>query len=239
VSGVVAPHAPQFIEHLERELKFVVPVTRADIMRRWIHMVCRPDEQFPEADVWTVYYDTPACRSLDEKLNSDYLKTKVRARWYTTPRETGEGHAFVEVKLRVGSRRDKVRVALPMPAGVLAGRDLTDPVFQQIPRLLAAKGLVLGASWQPMLMLRYRRVRFTEPISGTRVNFDRDIAAVRVNHRYLFASHYGPLPLAVVEIKGFVDTLPARLQPLLRLGARKQSFCKYVAVYLQVRRIAV
>lgn len=237
--GPAATPAARFMDDLERELKFVVPMPRAGIVRRWLQAVCRPDTQFPDNDVWTVYYDTPGFRSLDEKLNSDYLKTKVRARWYATPGGLGEGQAFVEAKYRVGSRRDKARIVLEMPAGGLAGRGLEDPVFEAVPRLLATKGLVLGAAWQPMLLLRYRRMRFIEPASGTRVNFDTAITAVRVNHRHLFASHYGPLPLGVVEIKGSVDTLPGRLQPLLRLGVRKVSFCKYAAAYLQVRRHAI
>jgi hypothetical protein len=223
-------------EDLERELKFVLPAARVDPVRRWLAILCRPDERYPDADVWTVYYDTPGLTSLDEKLNSDYLKTKIRVRWYAPPGGSAAGPVFVEAKRRVGNRRDKVRVRLPMPAEELAGRALDDPAFQGLPARLAEQGVVLRADWQPMLALRYRRRRFVEPLSGARISLDSDIAAVRVNHRFLYARHLGPLPVAVLEVKGQAEELPGPLRALLPLGLRKQSMSKYATLVLQLRR---
>ena len=67
----------------ERELKFTFPDARAHVVRRWLESTCRRDPEFPAAIVWTVYYDTPALVSLGEKINSDFLKRKMRVRWYT------------------------------------------------------------------------------------------------------------------------------------------------------------
>jgi hypothetical protein len=228
--------ASPLVEDLERELKFVLPASRVDPARRWLEMLCRRDEQYPDADVWTVYYDTPGFASLDEKLNSDYLKTKIRVRWYAAPGGRGEGAVFVEAKRRVGNRRDKVRVRLPFPADVIADRALDDPAFTGLPDRLAVKGIVLSADWQPMLALRYRRQRFVEPLTGARISLDSDIAAVRVNHRFLYMRHAGPLPLAVLEVKGHADELPGPLRALLQFGLRKQSLSKYATLVLQLRR---
>jgi hypothetical protein len=237
VSAPVTSSPCRRVEDLDRELKYVLPLSRAVLACRWLDAVCRRDSQFPEADVWTVYFDTADQSSLEEKLNSDYLKTKVRVRWYAAPGQTGEGPVFVEAKFRVGSRRDKVRLPLGIPAGVLAGLDFHDPVFQEARRLLATVGLILNPRWQPTLLLRYRRVRLTESFSGTRVNLDGNITVLRVNHRHLFPSHRRPLPVAVVEVKGQSDDLPVRLRSLLRLGARKQAFSKYAAAYPHVQKI--
>ncbi len=228
--------APPSVEDLERELKFVLPASRVDPARRWLAMLCRRDAEYPDADVWTVYYDTPGFASLDEKLNSDYLKTKIRVRWYAAPGGPGEGAVFVEAKRRVGNRRDKVRVRLPITAEVIAGRALDDPLFAGLPHRLAETGVVLRSDWQPMLALRYRRRRFIEPLTGTRISLDSDIAAVRVNHRFLFSRHLGPLPIAVMEVKGHADELPGTLHPLLQFGLRKQSLSKYATLVLQLRR---
>lgn len=217
----------------------MLPATRADVARRWLQTTCVPDRQYADASVWTIYYDTAGFLSLDEKLNSDYLKTKVRLRWYGTPEGIPQGSVFIEAKLRVGTRRDKVRVRLDVPAEHLAGKALTDPLLQTVPRLLLDHGIVLGPGWVPMLALRYRRSRFVDSASGTRINFDRDINAVAVNHRYLFACNTGPLPLALVETKGLVDGLPPRLHPLVRLGARKTTFSKYSALVMHLRRTIV
>jgi hypothetical protein len=228
--------APPLVEDLERELKFAVPIERADHVRHWLESLCRPDAQHPDADVWTIYYDTPALASLDEKLNSDYLKMKVRVRWYSPPGGVARGPAFIEIKRRVGNRREKTRLVLPMSAAELAGRALDDKVFAALPRLLAPTGTVLDASWQPMLALRYRRRRYVEVMSGARISFDTDIRATALNHRYLVARAEGPLRIAVVEVKGLSDVLPARLRPLIALGIRKQSLSKYAVLGLHVAR---
>ena len=67
----------------ERELKYTLPAGRADFTRRRLEALCRRDPQYPAALVWTIYYDTSAMMSLGEKLNSDYLKRKIRVRWYS------------------------------------------------------------------------------------------------------------------------------------------------------------
>jgi hypothetical protein len=98
------------------------------------------------------------------------------------------------------------------------------------------RGVMLGPTWHPMLALRYRRRRFLEPMSHTRISVDTEIQCVGVNERYLFSRNQGPLSVAVVEVKGFADALPPRLSPLLAFGARKQSMSKYAAVLMQCRR---
>ena len=112
------PDRAEAVEHLSEddrlaaatfEAKFVAERWRAESARRWLQMVCRPDPDFPEATVYTVYYDTPGLRCLHEKLNGDYLKSKVRLRWYRVGERAGDT-AFLEVKMRLGSRREKVRV---------------------------------------------------------------------------------------------------------------------------------
>jgi SPX domain protein involved in polyphosphate accumulation len=199
-------------------------------------MLCRPDPHYPDADVWTVYYDSRGFASLDEKLNSDYLKTKIRVRWYAPPGGTPEGAVFLEAKHRIGTRRDKVRVRLPERAESLASRRLDDACFESLPDRLAAHGVLVGADWHPMLMLRYRRRRFVDPLTGLRVSLDSDITAIAVNHRFMFTRHQGPLPVAVLEVKGLTDALPGHLRPLITLGLRKESMSKYAALLLQLSR---
>ena len=231
-----APPSSPLVDDLERELKFVFPATRVDIAARLLGTLAKPDTQYPDADVWTIYYDSHGFDSLDEKLNSDYLKTKIRVRWYAPPGGTGYGPVFLEAKHRVGNRRDKVRVPLPMAAETLVSLRLNDPVFESLPERLASKGILLGPGWHPMLALRYRRRRFVDVSTGTRVSLDSGITAVSVNHRHLFARDLGPLPVAVVEVKGLADVLPGHLRPLIALGLRKHSMSKYAALLLQLSR---
>jgi hypothetical protein len=220
----------------ERELKFTLPAGRVHVVRRRLENLCRRDREFPAAIVWTIYYDTPALVSLAEKLNSDYLKRKIRVRWYSDLEGRVSGPAFVEAKLRVGTRRSKERARLPYPAEELARWDLQDPRLLSFPLMLRDKGILGQDSWQPMMLLRYRRDRFIEPLSSSRVSLDADISAVAVNHRFVSATDLSPLSTAVLEVKGASDELPIALRSVLPLGLHKRSFSKFLVVYAHMTR---
>jgi len=220
----------------DRELKFSLPAGRLSPARRWLQTVCRPDRDHPRALVSTIYYDTPDLRSLGEKINSDYLKLKVRLRWYSDLEGTPSGPAFVEAKFREGTLRGKVRVPLSVAADVVAGWALHDPRLRSLPLLLRPHGITLRGAWQPMLLLRYRRDRFVDPTSRARISLDAEIAAVAANRRFVAIFDGTPLGTGVLEVKGGAEQLPMALRSLLRLGARQGAFSKYAAVFRQVTR---
>jgi SPX domain protein involved in polyphosphate accumulation len=205
-------------------------------VRRRLESTCRRDRDFPAAIVWTVYYDTPALVSLGEKINSDFLKRKIRVRWYSDLDGVVSGPAFVEAKLRVGTRRLKMRERLPLPAEEIAQWSLQDARLRGFPSLLRDHGVLRHESWMPMMRIRYRRDRFVEPLSHSRVSLDSDIAAVEMNSRVLSIGDLSPLPTAVLEVKGLGDRLPAALQSLLQYDLRKRSFSKFLAVYAHTMR---
>ena len=220
----------------ERELKFTLPASRVHLARRRLESLCRRDAEFPAAIVWTIYYDTPALASLGEKINSDYLKRKIRVRWYSDLEGRVSGPAFVEAKLRLGTQRSKVRARLPYPAEEIAQWDLQDPRLLIAPLLLREQGVLGHASWQPMLLLRYRRDRFVEPVTRSRVSLDTEICGSAANPRFFSAPNLSPLATAVLEVKGSSEELPAALRPLLALGMHKASFSKFLVVYAHMTR---
>ena len=101
---------------------------------------------------------------------------------------------------------------------------LDDPALIQVLELAAPLGIPLPMPLKPVLMLRYSRYRFLEPVSGTRVSLDLDITGVRGPRGPI---HGGTIQAAVMEIKGGVHDLPRALRPLTHLGARRASFSKY------------
>ena len=220
----------------ERELKFTLPAGRVHIARRRLDSVCRRDPQFPAAVVWTIYYDTPAMTSLGEKINSDYLKQKIRVRWYSDLEGCASGPVFAEAKLRMGTRRSKVRARLRVEAEDIARWDLQDPRLLRFPLLLREHGILHHDSWQPIVRIRYRRDRFIERVTHSRVSLDADISGTAANPRFLSAPDLSPLATAVLEIKGDSDELPASLRPLLALGMRKNSFSKLLVVHAHMTR---
>lgn len=209
------------------------------MVRRRLEHLCRRDPEFPTAIVWTIYYDTPALDSLGEKINSDYLKRKIRVRWYSDLEGRVAGPAFVEAKLRVGTRRSKQRARLPYPAEEVATWDLQDPRLLSFPLMLREKGILGQDAWLPMMRLRYRRDRFMEPLSQSRVSLDADIAASAVNRRFVSTLDPSPLATAVLEVKGAGDELPLALRSLLPMGLHKRSFSKFLVVYAHMTRNAI
>jgi len=220
---------------LDRELKYVLPAGRVPFVARWLAATCRPDPRFGANDVFTVYYDTLDQQSIHEKIDSDYVKTKVRVRWYAPAGDAPRGDAFVEVKRRIGDRREKVRVVLPGAAAALAGRPLLDPAWLVVPRELRREGVFLDTLFRPVLALTYRRTRLVEAASGARVSCDTAIRATTAHPSLFVAGTPEPLPVGVIEVKGPSDELPMPLRTMTRFGARLTAFSKYAAVWEQLR----
>lgn len=212
------------------ELKFVGERWRATAALRWLRLACRPDPAFPESTVFTIYYDTPALDCLAEKRNSDYLKRKIRLRWYRVGDQVTDP-AFLEVKSRIGSRREKRRVPMPFRSAWPTCGSLDIPSLRRVLGFLRPAGLAAADDYRPVLLVRYRRRRFIEPHTGSRVSLDSDIHAPAVSRAVGLAPNPLPLPMTVFEFKGRRDHLPESLRVLTTLGYRKASFSKYAACY--------
>ncbi len=222
------PDAP--VQSLDHEVKFVFPAAALAVAQAILRGTCLREEPHAASLVETIYFDGQGLESLAEKLGSDYRKTKVRLRWYDR-----SPAVWLEVKRRVGSRREKLR--LPLPAAVFDGRELSrrsvdDPALKQVPTFLVAAGEASPATLQPALHLAYRRERFREPASGLRISLDSEIVALRIADwaaavpgvRRLPGSRRSPV---LVELKGGSRDLPPTLAALAALGGRRESFSKY------------
>ncbi len=216
----------------EHETKFVFRNDAAHVVTHWLERHCRPDREYPVGFVSSLYYDTADWRLLDEKRNSDFAKTKVRVRWYES-RAGGasSGPAHLEVKRKLGSRREKLRLPAGVSGAWLAGADPRDPKLMELPRSLVAEGIFLPGPLIPAFSIRYERHRFVDPRSGARLCLDRNIAVEAVNPRMVPRARPVRLRQAVFELKGNTRELPHGLARLTALGARKSSFSKYAICY--------
>ena len=127
----------------EFELKVTFPSFSTSSVLRWIEGFCVPDPQFAAGTVFSLYYDSPGWKHVREKVNSDYLKSKVRVRWYgdlLTGRASGP--SFVEVKRKVGTRRLKKRIDTGLPASWFEKASLVDSRLHRLPDLARSAGVV-------------------------------------------------------------------------------------------------
>lgn len=217
---------------LGNELKYIVGNRRSRSVLQWLRCNCRPDPQFPAGVVNSIYFDTRDWQSLGEKVNSDYLKTKIRLRWYSEI-DGGYPHnqAFVEVKYKIGYKRQKKRIPAPFSGEDLEGMDLSNPMLLQIPQLLKTHGIRLHRAHFPVYRIEYKRYRFREPLQGARICFDNDIRIPQVNPMAMARQYPLALQTAVFEYKGVSNDLPHSLFPLMKLGLRKASFSKFGACF--------
>ena len=210
----------------DRELKYVVPRATVPVVAALLAGLCVPEQPHHRSIVDTVYLDTPDLRSLEEKLSSDFQKTKVRLRWYD-----GAGSVFAEVKRRRGARRAKQRIELPVDATRVARDARGMPRFDGLPALLASRGVALPAILRPVVQLRYRRTRWVERTTGVRIALDTEIAAVAIAAPFAIATGQ-PLPFAVLELKGAAAGMPGALAALPRMGCRRAAVSKLSLIHI-------
>ena len=225
--------APPRVGTLEHEVKFIVPAHAATPLAAWLAAVCHPERAYPPARVVTVYFDTPGMALLGEKIDSDYVKTKVRVRWYAPLAGPGRGVAFAEIKARVGNRRDKTRVKLDVDASDLERWPLEDARWAQIIDTLTAAGQHGVEGLSPLLKLTYVRRRFIDPSATARIALDTDIVATAM-HRRVPGRTPAVLNLAVLEAKGTALDLSPALSHAVRFGARRGAVSKYLECFRAV-----
>lgn len=220
------------VEALDHEVKFALPAAAAPAARALVAGICLPEAPHAASRVATIYFDSRALDAAAEKWASDYRKTKVRLRWYD-----GTGPVVLEVKRRVGSRREKLRFATSFDGRTLETGGLAAAAGGEVLALLARRGIPTSADLAPALRLTYDRERFVGPGGRGRISLDTRIAAVErapwTEGFDLDAESAGDArslrDLALVELKGNERELPPALRALEALGAKRRSFSKYTA----------
>ena len=212
---------------LDHEAKFVFPGATIDVARAILCGSCRREEPHAASLVETIYFDGRRLESLEEKLASDYRKSKIRLRWYDRSEKV-----WLEVKRRVGSRREKLRVPVPFDGRELSRQSLDSPALSGVEALLVSLGEAAPPGMAPAAHLSYRRERFVEPASGARISLDSEISVLRIADwaaaapgiRRVAGNLRSPY---LVELKGDSRDLPPVLATLAALGGRRSSFSKY------------
>ena len=195
------------------------------------------DRAYRPALVVTTYYDTPDLELLDEKINSDHLKTKVRVRWYA-PLDGGPpvGPVFVECKNREGATRQKRRVMAQVQPMQLAAVSLAAPEWGRLLTAAAGRGpgsaggsgarAAAGVCASPVRGFR----------GGARISLDAGMVVQAVNPARLHRRRGSARCQTRCSIKGHGPDLPAHVAPVTRLGARRSAFSRYLACYQHVTR---
>ena len=133
---------------------------RAHVVRRWLELRCPPDPLHPAYVVSSIYYDTRSWRSLGEKINSDFSKSKTRLRWYSDldTREPGD-RVRLEVKRKRGGLRAKQRFPVEISGLELTAGELHDLQRPDVVSLLRTHGVDTPSPLFPAFQIDYTRAR--------------------------------------------------------------------------------
>ena len=207
------------------EQKFVFPLGETPRIREWLAYAAAPDPGHAHGFLHTVYFDSRDLRHYSEKRESDYLKTKLRLRWYVPVRtpDAAPPAAFLEVKRKIGGVRRKPRTAVPVAA---CRAPFDAPALRSAVEAAPALDYHGNRPQVPVLHLRYERRRYVEAGTGARLSLDTHIGTRWVNDSVLATGALRELTVGVLEVKSPYRHLPRSLEPLAPY-LRKTAFSKY------------
>lgn len=211
------------------EQKYLFPAGYSEVIRTWLEHACVPDPRYPSSVVSSIYFDTPGLFHFHESRNGEFLRAKVRLRWYTdlTATETGAGvRCYLEVKTKQGALSEKRRSEVTIPAGVL----LEDPFSNE--RILGLTARVFDLGYRaagmlvPILLICYRRQRYLDVESDSALAADTEIRCTRANETVVQGMLPVYLDVGVLEVKGMNRRSGGVLNPI---GSylTKSPFSKY------------
>lgn len=211
------------------EQKYIFIAQQHDGMLSWLNHCLIPDTSFPVGRVSSIYYDTPNLDLYDEKRNSDYVKSKVRLRWYSDLAKgiiNDDITCYLEVKEKWGVFRKKNRIEIPLSSWMLKGDVFTEEKIETIPSRVHELSSIPSGFLVPTILIQYMRYRFLDPQTGSRVALDTDIECTHVNSRYVEGFPPVHLDQGVLEVKGSRRDLPNSLNGI-RSYLSREAFSKY------------
>lgn len=211
------------------EQKYIfVEQEREALLERLSHCLI-PDSKFFVGSVFSIYYDTPNLDLYYQKRHSDYIKSKIRLRWYSEFSECTpdrEVKCYLELKKKYGVFRQKTRIELFFDLARLTDDPFSDEEITKAPLRIHELAYAPPGILVPIILIQYKRYRFVDPQTDSRIALDWDIRCTHVNSRYILGFSPVHLDVGVLEIKGAHRHL---LPTLSRISSylTKEAFSKY------------
>ena len=227
------------------EQKFFLVPTRMIRAAALVRRLCRWDTEYPDEQINSLYFDTPELDFHESSKAGAFAKHKVRIRWYGDECDPhlrlGLAEAskaaeeslpvWLELKERRGFVSTKQRKPTEVAACLLRPDLLCDGIVSanELAMTVAGFGYLAPVRLRPVVVISYRRWRFVEPRTGSRVAFDSDIRSSIVRPGLGRGERGLRLAGAVLEVKGPTADLPPCLRDLADLGSSWTRFSKYSA----------
>ena len=212
------------------EQKFFVPPGNIGFACTLLRQVCRPDSEYPEGQVNSLYFDTPDLDQYMRSVSGEFKKDKVRIRWYAETKSSQRlVPVFLELKSRQGFASSKLRQRFQVSAQHLEppylGAGIVDKTI--LVDTLTEFGHYPELPLRPIIVISYRRYRLNEISTGMRVSFDYNIRSSVVASEYGHGERELRLQGGVIEVKGSILELPPTLRRIKLLDTDWRRFSKY------------
>lgn len=224
------PRAADLAPDERFERKFYLPPDAVAFAAHLLAHCCPPDPHYPRGRIRSVYYDTPDLDHYQESEDGSRTRQKVRLRWYGAPNPAIENvHVFVELKSRNGFAGSKQRKQYAVPARRLAPAALRDGLlpYTRLLQALAEFDYTPHTMLHPTLLISYQRLRFVEPLTGSRVSLDWNIHSTLLAAAFARGEHPLRMDGGVIELKGRSEDLPETLRSLRLLDTDWSRYSKY------------
>lgn len=212
------------------EAKYPYLMGNEPIIRSVLDAVFLKDALHPEDRINSIYFDTRSRAHLAEKVNSDYVKVKVRLRWYGHIEDFVSDHvvsAYLEVKIKNGVQRRKFRQPVEICAGVLRGERKAFEELTELAVIARECGWVPCGQLFPALVVHYDRRRYRNPDDWASLALDRCISYWPINHIFWPTPSPRQLAVGVLEVKSETGMLPRPLWPIRERLSMRDAFSKY------------
>ncbi|MFC2072349.1 VTC domain-containing protein [Chloroflexota bacterium] len=212
------------------ERKFFILPKNIGFAYTLLRHVCRPDSEYPEGQVNSLYFDTADLDQYFRSASGDFKKDKVRIRWYGEISDCQEMlPVFLELKSRQGFASSKQRQRLLVSAQQLEMAHLGAGIIDKtvLVDISTRFGYYPKLPLRPIIAIAYWRYRFNEMLTGTRVSFDYNIRSSMVASELGYGERELPLQGGVIEVKGPTLELPVTLRRIRLLDTDWSRFSKY------------
>ena len=212
------------------ERKFFVLPKNIGFAYTLLRQICRPDREYPESQVTSLYFDTPDLDQYVRSASGDFRKDKVRIRWYgATGNHQDMSPVFLELKSREGFASSKQRQRLLVSAQRLEPSHLGAGIIDKtmLVDTLARFGHYPELPLRPIIEISYWRYRLNEMSTGIRVSFDYNIRSSMVAPELGNGERELQLQGGVIEVKGPTLELPVTLRRIRLLDTDWSRFSKY------------
>jgi hypothetical protein len=212
------------------ERKFFILPKNLGFAYTLLRQICRPDKEYPEGLVTSLYFDTSDLDQYERSASGEYRKDKVRIRWYGEINGSQETvPVYLELKTRQGFASSKQREKFLVPAKSLELANLGKGIISKTTLIetIARFGYYPEKPIRPIIRISYWRYRFNEMLTGTRVSFDHSIRSSIVAPDLGYGEKELQLHGGVVEVKGPSLELPLTLRRMRLLDTDWSRFSKY------------